>query len=93
MSQAGSNPTVDGLFGALGLPNPQQMVQELQRLNTNLEIMRPDLHTIAQSVGSIQALAESSKKFTPHDLNRLVQSLDRASATGENLYQQLWGRK
>lgn len=59
MSQSGSTPSVDGLFGALGLPNPQMVVQEMQRLNGNLEAMRPDIHTIAQGVGSIKRWPKS----------------------------------
>lgn len=93
MSQNSGSPTMDGLLGALGLPNPQAVVQELQRLNTSLEIMRPDIHAIAEGIGSIKELAQASKKFTPQDLNRLVTSLDRASTVGENIYTQMWGNR
>ena len=59
MSQGSGSPTVDGFFGALGLPNPQMVVQEMQRLNGNLEAMRPDIHTIAEGVGSIKRWPKS----------------------------------
>lgn len=65
----------------LGLPSPQVIVAELQRLNANLEAMHP----------SIQSLAQGMENFTPQEVNRLVEALNRASASGDQLYKQLWG--
>lgn len=70
-----------GFVGQLGLPNPIVIVQELQRLNANLEAMHP----------SIQSLAQGMANFTPQEVNRLVEALNRASASGEQLYQKMWG--
>ena len=78
---------------SLGLPSPLVIIQELQRLNNNLEAMQPDMHTIAQGTASIQSLAQSMENFNPQEVNRLVSALDRASASGEQLYQQMWGGK
>lgn len=87
-------PDGGGLLGLLaGLPNPQLVMQELARLNTNLESMRPDIHVMAENVGNLHALAQGLQKFKPEDINRLISSLDRASASGEAMYQQLWGKK
>lgn len=67
----------------LGLPSPLVIIQELQRLNANLEAMNPSIASLAQTMGN----------FTPQEVNRLVTALDRASASGEQLYQQMWGGK
>lgn len=77
----------------LGLPSPLVIIQELQRLNSNLEAMQPDMHVIAQGTASIASLAQSMENFNPQEVNRLVTALDRASASGEQLYQQMWGGK
>lgn len=81
MASANGMEAILGFVGQLGLPNPIVIVQELQRLNANLEAMHP----------SIQALAQSMGNFTPAEVNRLVTALDRASASGEQLYQKMWG--
>lgn len=90
-----AQPAVDGgLFGLLAsLPNPQLIMQELQRLNANLEGLTPAINIMAQNASSIKDLADGLKNFKPEDMTKMVQSLDRASASGEAIYKQLWGKK
>lgn len=56
---------LDNLMGQLGMPSPTAVVAELQRLNLNLETMRPDIHVIAEAAGSgeLKEFAGSLARF------------------------------
>lgn len=68
-----------------GFPAPEKIMGELQRLNTNIEGVAPDLHKIAASVDGLTAadvrmLASVGAKI--HDLTAQLQKF----------YSRLWGR-
>jgi hypothetical protein len=53
------------MLGQMGLPNPQALLGELQRLNRNLEAMAPDLNKIAAA----------SAELNPQDIRNLASAL------------------
>ena len=81
------------LLGAAGFPAPQVAMQELQRLNATMEMLAPDLHLIAQEIGSVQQLAQGLQKLDPEQIKQLVAALNGASSTGDKFYERIWGKK
>lgn len=67
----------DGLISQLGLPPPQALMAELQRLNVNLEAMRPDIHTLAEAAAS-------------GELKEFAGSIKEAGAAAAKIHERLW---
>lgn len=80
-------------LGTAGFPAPQAAMAEVQRLNNLLEMLAPDLHLIAQGVGSMQLMAEGLEKLDPEQIQQLIAAMNAAGATGDKFYEQLWGNK
>ena len=89
--QGAANPNLWDMLGQIGLPPPQQLLQEIQRFNANMERMAPDVHKLAGASDSISRLATAVEGINPGDVQRLTRALEGASSTGEKLYQRLWG--
>lgn len=66
------------LLGNLGFPPPQQVITELQRLNANLEAIRPDIH--------ILALAAQTG-----ELKDFAAAIKEGSSSADKIYERLWG--
>ncbi len=62
---SGDGGWLNGMLGQMGLPNPQALLGELQRLNGNLEAMAPDLKKIAAA----------SAELNPQDIRNLASAL------------------
>ena len=71
----------------MGLPSPDKIMAELQRLNQNLENLTPDLRKIAASIDGL----------SPSDVKALASALESAKF-GEltqllgKLYNRIWGK-
>ena len=79
-----------GMLGQLGLPNPDAVLQELQRLNANLEHLAPGLDLLAQVPKDLHELVEGLKKLDPQQVQELTAALKQASETGEKFAGRLW---
>ena len=91
--QRGNNPAggiLEGFLQQVGLPVPQEVFLELQRVNASLEKAMPDIHKLAESSGALSSLAAAMERFKPEDLRNLTKALQEASQTGEKLYKKLW---
>jgi hypothetical protein len=67
----------DGLMSQLGFPAPQALMAELQRLNGNLEAVRPDIHVLAEFAGSGQ-------------LREFAGTMKEAGAAAARIEERLW---
>ncbi len=70
-----------------GMPSPDKVMAELQRLNRNIEALAPDIHKIASSIDGLNA----------SDIRALTQVLQAAKvAEGtkllQDIYNRLWGK-
>ncbi len=73
-------PTVGGfdqILGQLGMPAPGAVIAELQRLNGNLEAMRPDIHVLAEFAGS-------------GELKEFAGTMKEAGAAARSIQERLW---
>lgn len=93
------------MLSQLGLPNPDAVLTEIQRLNNNLEQMGPSLGLLAQipelisnltgavarvNPDDLHSLAEGLKKLDPQQVQELTAALKQASETGEKFAGRLW---
>ena len=72
---------------ATGMPSPDKLLAELQRLNSNIEKLAPDLHK----------LATSTDGFSAQDIKGLTQVLQQAKLSEvknllQQIYNRVWGR-
>jgi len=79
----------------MGLPSPERMLGELQRLNNNMEIIQPDIHKLAQALEGISGddlrnLSATLGNIKAGDLIRLLNEFNTMSG---QLYEKLWGKK
>ena len=89
--QGTPTPNLWDMLGQIGLPPPQQLLEEMQRFNANLERLAPDVHKLAGASESITRLASAVEGINPAEIQRLTQALEEASKTGDKLHQRLWG--
>ncbi len=83
----GQGPLSELFEKATGMPSPDKLLAEIQRLNSNMEKMAPDLHKIATSIDGLSA----------QDIRGLTQVLQHAKiaeATSllQKIYNRIWGR-
>ena len=86
-----------GLFGQIGLPAPQAVLAELQRLNRNLEALMGRLDTLERVTPALEHLSQSMDGIKAQDLRALATSLKEAKLphavrTLEAFYTKIWGR-
>lgn len=91
----GSAQVVEALGKMMGLPSPEKILGELQRLNNNMEILQPDIHKLANSLDGISGtdirnLSAALGNMKAGDLLRL---LNEFNALAGNIYEKLWGKK
>lgn len=91
-----------GMLAQLGFPNPDAVLQEIQRLNSNLEQLAPGMGLLAQlptllsdltaavNPEDLHSLAEGLKKLDPQQVQELTAALKQASETGEKFAGRLW---
>ena len=78
----------EALGKMLGVPSPEKVLGEMQRLNNNLEMLQPDIHLLAQAMQSISG----------NDIRNLSAALSNMKAgefinLGNQLYEKLWGKR
>ena len=91
----GESQMAKALQSALGLPSPDKVMYELQRLNTNIEMIQPDIHRLAQSLEGITGpdirnLTAALNQIRTGDLMR---GLNEFNLLAKDLYEKLWGKK
>lgn len=83
--------TRGSLFKELGLPEPAEVlkiVQEIRRLNGNIESVQGDIQTLARYAPTLTTLAKVLQELHPDDIRTLATALanaqiPRATAVGE----------
>ncbi len=91
----GSSPVAEALGKMMGLPSPEKVLGELQRLNNNMEILQPDIHKLAKSLegisgADIRNLSAALGNLKAGDLLRM---LNEFINLGNQIYEKLWGKK
>lgn len=91
----GSAQVIDTLGKMMGLPSPEKILGELQRLNNNLETIQPDIHRLAQAMegisgADIRNLSAALGNIRAGDLMRI---LNEFTHLGSQIYEKLWGKK
>jgi prefoldin subunit 5 len=74
-----------GALSQLGLPAPQDLLAELQRLNANLEHLSPDLARLAQAGPALTQLAQALQSRSPEEIRELTQALQSVARLGSEL--------
>jgi len=90
-----SSQVPESLLKMLGMPSPEKILGEMQRLNNNLEILQPDIHLLAQAmqgitVADIRNLTAAMSNMKPGDMLRM---LNEFTNLGNQIYDKLWGKK
>ena len=86
MSTGGQVP--EALLKMLGMPSPEKVLGEMQRLNNNLELLQPDIHLLAEAMqglsgNDIRNLSAALGNITVNEFTNLV----------KQVYEKLWGKK
>jgi len=79
----------------LGLPSPEKILNELQRLNNNIEMIQPDIHKLAKSMegmsgADLRNLSAALGNLKAGDMMRM---LNEFTHLGNQIYDKLWGKK
>jgi len=91
----GTSPALEAIGKIMGLPSPEKVLGELQRLNNNIEIIQPDIHRLAQALegisgADIRNLSAALGNIKAGDLMRLLNEFNTLSG---QIYGKLWGKK
>lgn len=91
----GESQVMKAIGQALGLPSPDKILFELQRLNNNIEMIQPDIHRLAQSLEGITGqdignLAIALGQISTGDLSKILNELNLLA---KDFYGKLWGKK
>jgi len=91
----GTSPALEALGKMMGLPSPEKVLAELQRLNNNIETIQPDIHRLAQSLegisgADIRNLSAALGNIKAGDLLRM---LNEFTLLGSHIYEKLWGKR
>ncbi len=96
MVTPGGKSGLEQLLGGLaGLPSPDKLFAELQRLNNNLEKMQPDMAKIAKSVDGLylQDIRNLTMTLQGMKISEMLLSLNQANSNISTLCNHLWGKK
>jgi len=85
----------EALGKMLGVPSPEKVLGEMQRLNHNLEILQPDIHLLAQAMQSISGndIRNLSATLSNMKAGDLLRMLKEFINLGNQIYEKLWGKK
>lgn len=91
----GAAQVAEAIGKMMGLPSPEKVLAELQRLNNNIEMIQPDIHQLAKALGGmsgadIRNLSASLNNIKSGDLMRLLNEFNTLAG---NIYEKLWGKK
>jgi len=93
MEQRG--PMAEAIKSLLGLPSPEKILEEVQRLNNNIEMIQPDIHKLAKSMegmsgADLRNLSAALGNLRAGDMMRM---LNEFTMLGNQIYDKLWGKK
>ena len=76
----------------LGWPSPEKILAELSRLNTNMEVLQPDLHKLANSIEAltgpdVRNLTAALNKINAGDMLRAINQFNTLSG---QISEKLW---
>jgi len=79
----------------LGLPNPGALLAELQRLNSNMEMLQPDLHKLADGLDKMKSddIRNLSAALNNIKAGDILRTLNSFSILMQQIYDRLWGKK
>ena len=85
----------EALVKMMGLPSPEKILGELQRLNNNLECLQPDLHKLATffSGGGRDDLQNLTAALNKVDLGNVMRLLNDFNLTVKSIYEKLWPKR
>jgi len=91
----GGQQMADYLGKMLGLPSPEKILGEMQRLNNNIETIQPDIHSLAKSMegmsgADLRNLSAALGNLRAGDMMRM---LNEFTQMGNQIYEKLWGKK
>lgn len=77
-----------------GLPSPDKIYAELQRLNYNMETIQPDLHKLAAALDSIKGddIRNLSAALNRVNAGDAMRTLNEFNRLGNQFYERLWGK-
>ena len=79
----------------LGLPSPEKILGEMQRLNNNIEMIQPDIHSLAKSMEGMSGadLRNLSAALSNLKAGDMMRMLNEFTQLGNHIYDKLWGKK
>ena len=91
----GTSQVAEALGKMMGLPSPEKVLGELQRLNNNIETIQPDIHRLAQAMESISGadLRNLTAALGNIKVGDLLRLLNEFTHLGSQIYEKLWGKK
>ena len=95
MPSGGGSQMAEALQKMMGLPSPEKVLAELQRLNNNIEMIQPDIHKLAKSMegmsgADLRNLSAALGNLRAGDMMRI---LNEFTNLGNQIYDKLWGKK
>jgi len=91
----GSQPWAEAIGKMMGLPSPEKILGELQRLNNNLETLQPDINRLSKSMEGMSAadLRNLSAALGNLRAGDMMRMLNEFTHLGNQIYEKLWGKK
>lgn len=91
----GTSQIAEAVGKMMGLPSPEKVLGELQRLNNNIEIIQPDIHKLAQSLEGLSGadIRNLSAALGNIKAGDLLRTLNEFTRLGSQIYEKLWGKK
>lgn len=79
----------------LGLPSPEKVIGELQRLNNNLEILQPDIHKLSLALDGLDKnqIANLTAALNGVNVGNAMRILNEFNHLGKQVYERLWGKQ
>ena len=89
-----STPLSEAMEKWLGIPAPERVLAELQRLNNNMEIMAPDLHKLANALDKMQGddIRNLSAALNGIKAGDILRTLNSFTSLMQQIYERLWGK-
>ena len=78
----------------LGWPSPEKVLAELQRLNTNIEVIQPDLHKLANSLDALMGpdIRNLTAALNKINVGDLLRAINEFNTLGSQISKKLWGK-
>jgi len=78
-----------------GMPSPDKVMGELQRLNNNIELIQPDIRSLAKSMEGMSGADLRNLTAVLGNLKAgdMIRMLNEFTQLGKQIYGKLWGEK